>query len=165
MLDLDSLAQWIQQTPYSQFVRGSRNTFPLFVPIALVLHLLGIAAIVGSSLLVGLRLQGLVGKSMPVSEVSRRMLPWIWTAVPVMILSGATVLSNRPGRYLHNPIFQIKMGLLATAILVTLAVHRIYARQVTPRAAEGAAARIAGAGLIAVWIATLFAGRWIPYAY
>jgi hypothetical protein len=158
---IPGLAHWLATNPYGAFVHTERTSFPMFIPITLVLHLCGIAAIVGASLLTGFRLLRISGRDMPVGEVARRMLPWIWLALPVMLATGFTVLSNRPGRYLRNPIFGVKMCLLLVAIALTFALHRWLSRS---GVAEGAATRVAGAALILVWLATLFAGRWIPYA-
>ena len=162
MADLISvLARWIATNPYGVFVRHARVDFALFIPLTLVLHLCGIAAIVGASLLTGLRLLRVCGREMPANEVAARLLPWIWIALPVMVATGFTVLTNRPGRYLHNYIFGVKMALLVVAISLTVALHRRMSRG---DIVEGAGTRLAGAALIFVWIATLFAGRWIAYA-
>jgi hypothetical protein len=158
---IPELSHWIVTNPYGQFVRYERVAFPMFIPFALVLHLGGIAAIVGASLLTGFRLLRICGTDMPTREVARRMLPWIWYALPVMVVTGYTVLTNRPGRYLRNPDFGLKMVLLLAALTLTFTLQRWLTRN---DVAESSTTRVAGAALIFLWLATLFAGRWIPYA-
>lgn len=162
----EAIVELIANTPYGAFVRSTRLSLPMFIPIMLVLHLMGVATIIGAASLVGLRLLGVSGRSMDASDVGRRMLPWIWFALPLMLATGLTVLTTRPGRYIDNPALGLKMVLLTLAVALTLGLHRsMLARGAAWEAtASKGLVRLAGAAVFLLWAAALFAGRWIPYA-
>lgn len=160
------IVQWIADTPYGAFVRSTREGLPYFIPAMLVLHLFGVATVIGAASLVGLRLLGLAGRDIAAADIGRRMLPWIWVALPLMLATGLTVLTSRPTRFIDNPAFGLKLLLLAPAVILTLVLHRGMQKNGPDWSATAPTGlvRLAGAAFIVLWAAILFAGRWIPYA-
>lgn len=150
---LDAFCHWLQATPLSLFV----STHFWIVPALQVVHLLAIASVVSSAFMIDLRLVGLVRGEQPASEFATRFLPFIWWALPVLLTTGALLISAEPARSLENPSFGIKMALLAGAISVTL----VYQRR---GAGFGPLSRLAvGLVSVALWTGIVLAGRWIAY--
>lgn len=143
------------------------SEIPGFPPIVQTVHLLSIAAIMGSIVMIDLRVLGLVLPSQPAGEVTRRLMPWTWAALPFLALSGLVFVFARPGRYLVNPVFGLKFALLAPAIVLTAVFHRASARD--ERFWERSPGRrlagriVAGCSLV-LWIGVAMMGRWIAYA-
>jgi len=84
----------------------------------------------------------------------------------VLLATGAIMIIAEPARSLKNPAFQLKMGLLIVALIVT-ALFQFFQRRDTAFGEQGSAAR-AAATTIAVlsmllWSSIIFAGRWIAY--
>jgi hypothetical protein len=163
----EAIFQFLADTPLGEFGRYARSELPWFTPAMLVLHLMGVATIIGAASLVGLRLLGVSGRGLDAADVGSRMFPWIWFALPVMLATGLIVLSGgRGGRYIDNPALGLKMVCLVFAVALTLILHRGMLAKgpaweaSTPRGLV----RLAGAAVFLLWAATLFAGRWIPYA-
>jgi hypothetical protein len=137
-----------------------------FPPIAQTVHILAIAAIMGSIVLIDLRMLGVALPSQSVPELTRRLLPWTWWALPALALSGLPFVFARPQRYEVNPIFRLKFVLMAAAVAVTLAFHIVSARDASywERTGGRAVGRLVGAASLLLWVGVILAGRWIAYA-
>src|SRR5688500_3478193 len=62
---------------------------PGLPPVVQTLHLLSIAVVLGSIVLLDLRVLGWAVPSQSPAEMSRRLAPWTWSALPVLFASGA----------------------------------------------------------------------------
>jgi hypothetical protein len=172
---LFEFTEWLRGTPLIEFALWLSNTSAsLFlaqnffaIPIMQTLHILSIAAAFGSVLMINLRILGLTGVSRTMRETMGRYLPWIWWALAMLILSGIGMIVGEPVRELINPIFWIKMVLVIGVILASLwfqsAVHkRLPQWDMNP--VDSTAVRVGAVGIILLWCAVMFAGRWIAYA-
>lgn len=137
-----------------------------FPPIAQTVHILAIAAIMGSIVLIDLRILGLALPSQGVPELMKRLLPWTWWALPALALSGAPFIFARPQRYEINPIFRAKFVLMTFAVAVTLAFHLFSSRDTAywERTGGRLGARLVAVVSLGLWISVMLAGRWIAYA-
>ncbi len=64
------------------------SNVPGLPPIVQTIHLLGIAVIMSSVVLLDLRIIGLALPSQDVQELTRRVMPFVWWTLPAMLLSG-----------------------------------------------------------------------------
>ena len=125
-------------------------------PIVQTVHLLGISVVMGSAVLINLRVLGVALRGQSTEDLIRRLAPWTWGALPMLALSGLVFIVAQPYRYFDNPIFRLKFALMVPAIATTLAFHR------RPDA-RGRLATILGALSLCLWIGVAMAGRWIAY--
>ena len=159
---LDNFCAWIERTPLSQAIQVTSWS----VPAVQTVHILAIAAIMASVLMLNLRLLGIVGTDRPLAEVSARIRPVIWWTLPILLVSGAILIVGEPVRSLENWVFQLKMTLLAAVIIVTLAYQAPLNKdsnfwdQTSGR--RGAIKLIAIISLT-LWVGIVCAGRWIAY--
>ncbi len=109
-------ATWIANTPVSHLIED----VSWIVPLVQTIHILCLAIILSSVGMLDLRLMGLAGKRVTISGMAARFLPPIWWALAVLAATGMTLIVGEPERSLPNPAFQLKMALLAAAILVTI---------------------------------------------
>lgn len=132
---------------------------PGLPPIVQTLHLFSIAVVLGSIVLINLRVLGLAAPSQDPSEMARRLAPWTWSALPILFLSGLLFVLARPQRYFTNPVFGLKFAMLLPALALTAALLALLRR-----APVGSSTRwVAGLSLLC-WIGVVLAGRWIAYA-
>jgi hypothetical protein len=136
-------------------------------PILQTIHLLGISAIMGSIVLIDLRVLGLMLPSQSSSELTRRLMPWTWWALPPMAASGLVFVVARPARYLLNPVFGLKVAMLLPAVILAVVFHlasrrddRFWERSAGRRAASRA---VAACSLL-LWLGVAMMGRWIAYS-
>ena len=96
------------------------RTIPGFPPIIQTVHILGIAVVMGSIVLLNLRILGLAARSQSISEMTDRVMPWLWWALASNLFSGAFFVLGRPNRYFSNPVFTTKLTLLFAAVVLAL---------------------------------------------
>jgi hypothetical protein len=140
---------------------------PGFPPMVQTVHLLGIAAIMGSVVVIDLKVLGLALPSQGTADVIRRLMPWTWWALPFLATSGLVFVFARPHRYFVNPVFGSKFAMLIPALALAATLQLLSARN--PRLWDEASAARTSAKLIAavslvLWIGVVLAGRWIAYA-
>lgn len=157
---LNSVCVWLDSTAVSQMIQS----VTWMVPLVQTVHILAIAALMAAMLMFNLRLAGKVGGSQPMLEVSRRTIPVIWWALPVLLATGALLVVGEPARSLKNNVFQLKMLLVIAAIFVTLYCSRPLERN--PGYWDGRRGLGSLMALVSVllWVGIIFAGRWIAYA-
>jgi len=159
---LNAFCTWLAQTPLSQNIQ----TIEWIIPAVQTAHILCVAGVMVSVLLLNLRLMGRKAADQPFALLAARVVPVIWWSLPVLLATGVTLIIAEPGRALQNPVFLLKMVLLTAAILVTLLCQwpmrkdAAYWDQAFGR--RWAGRFIAGISL-ALWIGIVCAGRWIAY--
>jgi len=89
-----------------------------------MLHLLALAFLGGSMLVVDLRLLGVILKDESARLIGRDLSRVLIGSLIVMILTGIALLSEEAGKCYFSPAFRWKMALLAAAVLFYFTVHR-----------------------------------------
>lgn len=156
---LNELATWLEGTALSQWI----VTNFWAIPVIQVFHISALAALFGSALMINLKVLGIGGPATSYAETARRFVPWMNWGFVVLLLSGIGLIIGEPIRELPNPIFWIKMGLIA----VTLPISLVFNARVAKAQASGALSasyKLGAVLLIVLWCAIIFGGRWIAYA-
>jgi uncharacterized membrane protein SirB2 len=135
------------------------SNVPGLPPIVQTVHLLGIAVIMSSVVLLDLRILGVALPSQGLQELARRVMPWVWWTLPIMLLSGLPFVFARPQRYFTNPVFGMKFALLLPSIALAALLH-----VVTVRKPDSRGIKVIAACSLLLWIGVVLAGRWIAYA-
>jgi uncharacterized membrane protein SirB2 len=170
-----ALGQWLRTTPLTGLALGVQKTWLSnaivshfwCVPAIQSIHILAIAAVFGSVVMINLRIFQLAGRSRTMTQTVRRYLPWVWWGLLVLLITGIGMVFSDPVRNLTNPVFFTKMFLILIAIAVSLwfqsSVRRNVARWELTH--EGRVLIRTGAGaVIALWCLIMLCGRWIAYA-
>ena len=126
-------------------------------PVLEIVHILGIAMLLGNLVLLELRVFGR-GKNLPVADLARLSLSLAAVGFTLAALSGVLMFSTRPAELLSNRAFTLKMVLLFTAACNASWFH---ARQSLAKLDVTARALMVVSTLI--WIAVVACGRWIAY--
>jgi hypothetical protein len=130
------------------------------------IHVLTATFVVGSIVMVDLRLLGLAAREYPIGRITREVVPWTLGACAVSIGVGVALFMARAGHYAENVAFQVKMGLLLLAGINMAIFHLVTSRRMaewdTPHATT-TSAKIAGASSLLLWVGVMLAGRWIGH--
>ena len=128
-------------------------------------HIVGIALLVGSIVVLDLRLLGL-SRSLPVRRLSAHILPWTAASFVLIIPSGLAMFVAHAGELIANPVFAVKMCLIllagANAGVFHAGVFRSAGKwdvDVMPPLA----ARAAAAASLLIWISVIACGRLLAY--
>jgi len=154
------LASAINAGPLHDFIVSLLKNVWGLPPIVQTVHILAIAAVMASIVMINLKVLGLGMPNQTVSEMLRRLLPWTWWSLPVLLISGAVFVIARPRRYFVNPIFGLKFAFLFVAVVATFALHRVQSGTDAVRLPS----KVLAAVSLSAWLGVVLAGRWIAYA-
>jgi len=153
---------WLEETSISVWVRESPSM--LAFPGILVLHTVGMAFLVGTSMAISLRTLGVAAGLPP--RTLLKFTPVMWLGFAVNAFSGTALLVAYPTKALTNPVFYVKLFLIAIA----LAGLRYLIRNIPGDPGLQAVARpsrtraVAGLSIVC-WIGAITAGRFLAYTY
>ena len=134
-----------------------------------VVHLIGIALLFGSIVVLDLRLLGL-SRHIPVRVLARHVLPWTAASFLLIIPSGLLMFLAHASEFAESEVFILKMLLIMAAGLNAAVFHSITLRTVDVwdneamrRLPPPPSARLAGALSLLIWISVIACGRLLAY--
>ncbi len=151
----DPLFAWLELTAASVWLRESLSLFAL--PGILAVHTVGLGFVAGLSGALDLRLLG-VARGIPPAAFER-FLPVIWTGLWVNFLTGIALVLAYPTKALTNPVFYLKLGLIAAALVI---LRDLLRRAHEGRTEDGTTKMLAIASLV-FWAGAITAGRLLAY--
>ena len=153
-----SLFEWLGNTWIGLAIQ--RSTWG--VAVAEMVHLLALAILGGTILLVDLRLFGIGMKRQTAAQLARDLSPVFWGSLAVMLVSGLLILAGEPMKCYYSPAFRIKMLLLLIAVLFQSTFHRLVVAS-TAEKATSIWSKSAATLSLALWLSVGLAGRAIGY--
>jgi hypothetical protein len=159
---LSEFSRWLAATPLSHIIQTTKWVIPTLQTV----HILSVAVVFSSAVLVDLRLWRLLNRDLPLPEVARRFLPTIWPVLLVLLITGSLLIIGEPRRSLLNSTFYLKMALLVVAIVFTAWLQWTLSSSPNfwdKNRGRRMAGQLAATLSIVVWCGILFAGRWIAY--
>jgi hypothetical protein len=146
--------EWCGNTWLGTSVRDNVWAFPVIE----TFHLLALAVLLGSVLIVNLRVFGLGQRYGSVAQTARDLEPWMWVSLGVLIASGIPMAFSEPMKCFESISFPIKMMLIVVGTAAQVTILRKWI-------VDGAAgrAKLAASMSIAVWTLVGLAGKGIPY--
>jgi len=147
--------EWCDKLAVSEAIRNSKILFPVIE----TFHLLALTVLLGSVLLVGLRLMGSGLRKQSVTAVAAALFPIINWSLAVMLVSGFLLFCSEAIKCYENPPFFFKMTMLAAAIVFHFAVVRPAANARVGRV------RLVASGMISLvcWFSVAAGGRAIGF--
>lgn len=151
--------EWLQSTPPA--IAVAERWFP-WVESA---HVMFLALVAGTIFLVDTRLLGLASRTLPVTHLTRQLLPWTWAAFSGATITGLLMFSAKATLYIVNTPFLVKMLLLSVLGVNMLVFHFIIFRGVSGWniGRPIPAARAAGLISLVLWTGVIGFGRWIGF--
>ena len=143
-----------------------RESGPWTYAIVNLTHVLGIATLFGSILVLDLRLIG-IGRRVPLAPLSLSIGPVAATGFLVAATTGVGLLATKATEYVGNPFLLIKfpaiaLGLINVAVVRSTEAWRAqYTRDLRPD--EQRLLRILGGISLVCWLTAIAAGRMIAY--
>jgi hypothetical protein len=159
---MDFFFIWLETTWLSLWVRESVSVFAF--PSVLSMHTIGMGFVAGVNGLIGLRILG-VARSVPLLEL-RRFLPVMWAGFWLNAVSGVVLLIGYPTKALTNPLFYLKLVLVALALVALRSIRNlVFANPKLDFGAIPAKGRYLAAASLFCWSGAIVAGRLLAYTY
>jgi hypothetical protein len=155
------LVEFFSNSPLREASVSILRSVPGLPPILQTLHLLGVAILMASAVMISLRILGVACRRQQRHEMLGRLFPWFLGSLPVMLLSGLPFFLARPQRYLTNPVFTYKILFLLLALSTTFVIWYWYRKR---KFKNGIVIQLIALTSVSAWVMTAMAGRWIAYA-
>jgi hypothetical protein len=146
------LLVWIEESFLGVYVRED----PWGFAIALSLHAVGMAAVLGVAVVTNLRVLGHV-KEIPVLSYSS-LFPVAWLGFAINLISGLMLYTSHATEYTFQSVFMLKLGLLAAGGILL----KVMMGQIRAGAPESKVKLVSGVCL-ACWVGAVITGRLMAY--
>ena len=157
---MQAIISAIEGSAVNEWVLGSAWVWPILE----IVHFVGLSLLLGSMLVVDLRLAGLFRRID--LAATHRLLPWAAIGFVMNLVTGTLFVLGDPARYYANIGFRFKMLLVLIAGLNALWFYlRInpVLRDWDPHGDTPAVAKTIAVVSLATWAGVLLLGRLIPY--
>ena len=157
---MDAILDWMAATPINSLAVDNAWTWPAME----TLHFLGLCLLMGSLLVMDLRLIGFQ-RLIPLKAV-HALMPLAIAGFVINAITGIVFIFGDPHRYAINIAFQLKMLLILLAGLNFLLYYvKVEPRlaELSPTAAMPPLAKTVGAASLVFWFGVLTYGRLMPY--
>jgi hypothetical protein len=163
-MSIVEMCQWLQDTSIGTSIRESTWVFPILEGT----HLLGIAASVGTLLVMDLRLAGLLFTRESFSQVTKAVMPISLVGFTIMFVTGIFLFWCQAVKAYGSIYFKIKIALLLLAGINAL----IFELTLRGKSATWdndpvppLRARMAGITGLILWAGVICAGRTMAYNF
>jgi hypothetical protein len=159
-----SLTFWqsLEASPVGDFVASSTWAFPTIE----ALHVISIVSVVGTILVMDLRLLGVASGEQRVTQISTDTLRWTWGAFVLAMITGSLLFVSKASIYTIEPWFLWKMVLIMFAG-ANMAIFHLFTWRSVDKWDTGSilplAAKIAGGTSVGLWILVIFCARLIGF--
>ena len=161
-MDQPSIIESIETSGLGEWMRNSVKAMPIVEAV----HVMAIALVFGTILIVDLRLLGFPNTRRAFTRVSDELLRLTWVAFVVAAITGILMFTANATTYFDNTPFRWKMLALLFAGVNMAVFQLLTARTVAQWDRDvpaPLAAKIAGAFSIVIWTSVIFLGRWIGF--
>ena len=126
-------------------------------PVIQSVHIIGLTILVGTISLMDLRLLGVGMRRHNAATLASALSSWTSAGLLTVLVTGPLLFGSDVPRYLSNPAFLLKMGLLAVALGAHFTLHRSVVRN-DPAPAR-TRQKVAAVVSLLLWSGVVLAGR------
>ncbi len=147
---------WCHYTRVGEWIRNHGVAFPTIE----TFHLFALALLLGSIVMLNLRLFGVTMRERPVRELARDLAPFTISALAVILFTGILLFVSEATRCYQSKPFHLKMLLLFCAITFHFTLYRKRAGSEYEKRGWNA---LAGILSLLLWFGVGLAGRGIGF--
>jgi len=111
-----NICNWLQ---HSKFLMFFLSWPPLAVALE-VMHYIGIFIMVGSIVLVDLRVLGIAAHKRKLGEFAAQLFPYAWFGLAMIVVSGFLMFTSQAADYYNDPTFHKKMIVMLLALVAAV---------------------------------------------
>ncbi|MEQ1948331.1 MAG: DUF6644 family protein [Bryobacteraceae bacterium] len=148
--------RWCDRTALGEFVRSGSWQFPMIE----TFHILSLTVLIGTVVVVNLRLMGVLMKGWTVSGLMAELRPYLNWSLIVILLSGVLLFLSEAEKAFPNPAFWVKIYLLFAAIVFH---YTVVVRMTKHEQVSRATGVVVGVISLILWLGIGWAGRAIAF--
>jgi hypothetical protein len=150
---VEQIFAWLGNTAAGQYLAGSTAGFATVEAV----HIVALSVIGGVILAANLTVLGWILRTSNAGTVVDQLRGLFYGSLVVVAVSGVLLVAAGPYKYYTNPLFPLKLVLLAAA----LAVHFVLQNRLRTRNGVDTGARALAFSSLVLWSAVVIAGRWL----
>ena len=112
---IQRFAEWLSQTSPSILIQTHNEWV---IPTIQSIHIIAIGVVLGSVLMIDLRILGWAGHDQTLRETTNRFGPWLSSALLALLATGGLMVVGEPVRELLSLSFWLKMFLVAVGTII-----------------------------------------------
>lgn len=124
-------------------------------------HYLGMFLLVGTTVIVDLRVLGIAGRGPSIAQLAGHLFPWMWTGLGLVIASGFIMFGSEATIFYPATAFRFKMLMLFLALLFGVIVQRNAPKWDQLKRVPTGAKSVALISLV-LWIGAILAALEVP---
>ena len=151
---------WLQETPFAQWVASDPSL--LAYPTILTLHTVGMAIVVGTCVVMDLRLLG-IGGDVPLTALARAPR-LVWTGFIINAATGIALFTTDAEHKAVQTVFFVKLSLIFLALAAYARIRALVFRKPrTPAAPMPGEVKALAVLSLLLWTGATVAGRLMAY--
>lgn len=154
---MTSFGHWLQNSSVANLMD---NSAVLAVTVSIA-HYLSFFLLVGTSVMIDLRILGLAGRSQGISQFARQFLPWTWTGLCVAVITGFLQFTPDAVTFFRIDWFYAKLAVVLGGALLLLVIHTNARKWDETVDVPFVAKLIAGVSLL-LWLAAILSATEVP---
>jgi hypothetical protein len=147
---------WIEASQLAEWVRSSQEGYPSMI----ALHALGMAIMVGLSLLLDMRLLGWFS-AIPLAAM-QRFFGLAWIGFGINFLSGSALFTAQATSYIVDWVFMTKMALVLLGAVTAAILQPAVVKAGPSVNVSGGTKAVAGIAIV-IWVTAIVMGRLTAY--
>ena len=160
---MKQFALWLSTTAPSVYIQ-EHNAWT--IPAIQSIHIVGIALVMGSVLMIDLRILGWAWVDQTLRQTTNRFGPWLTGSLCLLLVTGILMVIGEPVRELVTLSFWLKMALVAVGALVATIFQRALRRHDErwgDTLPHSHSVKILAIATFLVWVCVIVLGRLIAY--
>ena len=158
------LLVWLENTGFGFWMREADYLYSLFpYTFVLAMHTVGLALLVGPKVAIDLRILG-VAPSLPLAPMEP-FFRLMWTGFWLNAVTGVILIPGFAIIRLTDPVFYIKLAIIALAIVNLRSTYREVFRGGSDSRQPSARAKVQAVTSLGLWTAAIVTGRLLGYEY
>jgi hypothetical protein len=156
-----SFPVWLENSGVGVWTRESPSIWAY--PTVLTLHTIGLGVLVGANAIIDLRLLGFA-RRLPLPSLAP-LYRFMWAGFTINAVTGVLLFTANATTKATQPVFYVKLALIAAALVSTAAIRRAVAHDRSPprdTAPVTSPRRLAMLSLV-LWTGAIAAGRLMAY--
>jgi hypothetical protein len=117
---MHSICEWLQ---HNKMLLDILGWAPFAVSLE-VIHYVGVFIMVGSVVLVDLRVMGIAARRRGVGEFAAQLFPYAWVGLAMVVASGFLMFTTSAADYYSDPTFHKKMTVVVLALIAAVFIQR-----------------------------------------
>lgn len=156
---MTGFAAWLEGSAIAVWTRESPSIWAY--PTVLTLHTVGLGVLVGANAVIDFTLLGFAPR-LPISSLAP-LYRFMWGGFAINAVTGVMLFASDATTKARQPVFYIKLTLIALALLVTAVIRRTVERAPALRGADAGPGRRLAALSLLLWAGAVTAGRLMAY--